>query len=212
MNKKFNQYVPLIFLAAIVLIGLIVFMGTKDTITEYSEARNAVQDYERKIQEKEKEINTLDTQIKQEQMKLQSIKPVYESGIDSSSQNLGIYGNMFENLVKRAQSNGLLIRSIEYNMTPENDPLIMEGGDRYNACELKFFLVGTYSQLQGFLSEVNNNFEYLVYVSKLSVTAFERNTDYILANTSITLYSKKPDSEIKKSSSNSRRAARRARR
>ena len=57
----------------------------------------------------------------------------------------------------------------------------------------------------------NNNFEYLVYISSLSVTAFERNTDYILANTSITLYSKKPESEIKKSSSNSRRAARRSR-
>lgn len=211
MNKKFNQYVPFVFVAAIVLIGLIVFMGLKDTITEYAEAREAVQNYERKIEEKEKEINTLDAQIRQEQIKLQSIKPVYESGLDSSAQNLGIYGNMFENLVKRAQSNGLLIRSIEYNMTPESDPLIREGGDRYNACELKFFLVGTYSQLQGFLTEVNNNFEYLVYISKLSVTAFERNTDYILANTSITLYSKKPESEIKKSSSTSRRAARRAR-
>ena len=211
MNKKFNQYVPLVFIIALVLIGVIVFMCTKDVLAEYSEAREAVQNYERKVQEKEKEVGALDSQIRQEQMKLQSIKPVYESGIDSSTQNLGIYGNMFENLVKRAQSNGLMIRSIEYNMTPESDPLVLEHANRYNACELKFFLVGTYSQLQNFLMEVNNNFEYLVYVSSLSVTAFERNTDYILANTSITLYSKKPESEIKKSSSNSRRAARRAR-
>ena len=212
MNKKFNQYVPFIFIIALVLIGVIVFMGTKDVLAEYSEAREAVQNYERKVQEKEKEVGALDSQIRQEQMKLQSIKPVYESGVDSSTQNLGIYGNMFENLVKRAQSNGLMIRSIEYNMTPESDPLVIEHSNRYNACELKFFLVGTYSQLQSFLLEVNNNFEYLVYVSNLSVTAFERNTDYILANTSITLYSKKPESEIKKSSSNSRRAARKSRR
>ena len=41
MNKKFNQYVPFVFIIALALIGVIVFMGTKDVITEYSEAREA---------------------------------------------------------------------------------------------------------------------------------------------------------------------------
>ena len=212
MNKKYNQYVPFVLIAAILLIGFIVFMGTKDTLTEFNEAQSAISNYERKIKEKENEISALDKAMNQEKVKLQSIKPVYETDLDSANKNLGIYGNMFENLVKRAQSNGLMIRSIEYNMTPENDPLLTDSADKYNACELKFFLVGTYSQLQGFLMEVNNNFEYLVSISKLSVTAFDRNTDYILANTSITLYSKKPESEIKKSASANKRAARRARR
>lgn len=212
MNKKYNQYVPFVLIAAILLIGFIVFMGTKDTLTEFNEAQSAISNYERKIKEKESEISALDKAMNQEKVKLQSIKPVYETDLDSANKNLGIYGNMFENLVKRAQSNGLMIRSIEYNMTPENDPLLADSADKYNACELKFFLVGTYSQLQGFLMEVNNNFEYLVSISKLSVTAFDRNTDYILANTSITLYSKKPESEIKKSASANKRAARRSRR
>lgn len=212
MNKKYNQYVPFVLIAAILLIGFIVFMGTKDTLTEFNEAQSAISNYERKIKEKESEISALDKAMNQEKVKLQSIKPVYETDLDSANKNLGIYGNMFENLVKRAQSNGLMIRSIEYNMTPENDPLLTDSADKYNACELKFFLVGTYSQLQGFLMEVNNNFEYLVSISKLSVTAFDRNTDYILANTSITLYSKKPESEIKKSASANKRAARRSRR
>ena len=211
MNKKYSQYVPIIFVAAIILIGIIVFMGTKDTITEFTEAQSAISNYESKIRQKEKEINALDTAAKQEQVKLQSIKPVYETDLDSENKNLGIYGNMFENLVKRAQSNGLMIRSIEYNMTPENDPLLTDSPEKYNACELKFFLVGTYSQLQGFLMEVNNNFEYLVSISKLGVTAFDRNTDYVLAKTSITLYSKKPESEIKKATANSRKSARRSR-
>ena len=209
MNKNLNQYVPLVGIGAIILAVVMIIVFTKDLLTEFNESKAAISDYERQVQAKEKEINAIDTAIEEEKLKLKSLKPVYESEIDSTSENLGIYGDMFEKLVKGAQRNGLMIRSIEYNMTPENDPLMQEHSDTYNACELKFFFVGTYSQLQSFLSEVNNNFEYLTYVSKLSVTAFSKNTDYLLINTSLTMYSKKPESEIKKTSSESRRSRRR---
>ena len=209
MNKNLNQYVPLVGIGAIILAVVMIIVFTKDLLTEFNESKSAISDYERQVQAKEKEINAIDTAIEEEKLKLKSLKPVYESEIDSTSENLGIYGDMFEKLVKGAQRNGLMIRSIEYNMTPENDPLMQEHSDTYNACELKFFFVGTYSQLQSFLSEVNNNFEYLTYVSKLSVTAFSKNTDYLLINTSLTMYSKKPESEIKKTSSESRRSRRR---
>lgn len=208
MNKKYSQYVPFIGIGAIVIAVLVAFLGTKDLINDFSEAQGAISNYERQVQEKEKEVNALDNAIKEEKLKLQSLKPVYETSVDSANENLGIYGDMFEKLVKRAQGNGLLIRSIEYNMHPDTDPLMEEHSDKYNACELKFFFVGTYSQLKSFLSEVNNNFEYLTYISKLSVTAFSKNTDYLLINTSITIYSKKPESEIKRTSQANRKAGR----
>ena len=209
MNKSLNQYVPLIGIVAVILAALLIFLCTKDLLTEFSEAKEAVANHERQVHEKEKEINAIDAAAEEERLKLKSLKPVYEAEVDSASQNLGIYGDMFEKLVKGAQRNGLMIRSIEYNMTPETDLLLEEHSDAYNACELKFFFVGTYSQLQSFLSEVNNNFEYLTYVSNLSVTAFSKNTDYLLINTSITMYSKKSDAEIKRLSSESRRSRRR---
>lgn len=208
MNKKYSQYVPFIGIGAIVIAVLVAFLGTKDLINDFTEAQGAISNYERQVQEKEKEVNALDNAIKEEKLKLQSLKPVYETSVDSANENLGIYGDMFEKLVKRAQGNGLLIRSIEYNMHPDTDPLMEEHSDKYNACELKFFFVGTYSQLKSFLSEVNNNFEYLTYISKLSVTAFSKNTDYLLINTSITIYSKKPESEIKRTSQANRKAGR----
>lgn len=210
MNKKYNQYVPFVWIAAIAIAILIIILCTKDLIAEYTETQNAVSRYERQVQEKEKEVNAIDAAIREEKLKLNSLKPIYETDIDSSSGNLGIFGNMFERLVRRAQSNGLMIRSIEYNMNPMSDPLYAEHSDIYNACELKFFFVGTYSQLQSFLSEVSNNFEYLIYISKLSVSAFSKNTDYLLINTSITLYSKKPESEIKRTSSSSAKRSEKA--
>ena len=160
MNKSLNQYVPLIGIGAIVLAVLMIIFFTKDLITEYTEARDAVANHERQVQEKEKQINAIDAAAEEEKLKLKSLKPIYEAEIDSANENLGVYGDMFEKLVKGAQRNGLMIRSIEYNKTPETDPLMEEHSDTYNACELKFFFVGTYSQLQSFLSEVNNNFEY----------------------------------------------------
>ena len=151
MNKSLNQYVPFVGIGAIILAVIIVILFTKDLLTEFNESKTAISDYERQVQEKEKEINAIDTAAEEEKLKLKSLKPIYEAEIDSTSENLGIYGDMFEKLVKGAQRNGLMIRSIEYNMTPENDPLMQEHADTYNACELKFFFVGTYSQLQSFL-------------------------------------------------------------
>ena len=209
MNKTLNQYVPFVGIGAVILAAIFVFLFTRDLITEFGESKAAISDYERQVQEKEKEINAIDTAIEEEKLKLKSLKPIYEAEIDSANENLGVYGNMFEKLIKGAQRNGLMIRSIEYNMNPENDPLMAEHSDTYNACELKFFFVGTYSQLQSFLSEVNNNFEYLTYVSKLSVTAFSKNTDYLLINTSLTMYSKKTENEIKRVSSENKRSRRR---
>ena len=80
-------------------------------------------------------------------------------------------------------------------MRPANDPIYIENPEIYNACELKFFFVGSYSQLQAFLSDMNNNFKYLTYISKLNITAFTSNTDYLLINISITLYSKKNEGQ-----------------
>ena len=100
---------------------------------------------------------------------------------------------MFEEIIRKAQKNGLMIRSIEYDMRPATDPIYLENPEAYNACELKFFFVGSYAQLQTFLSDMNNNFGYLTYISKLNITAFTSNTDYLLINISITLYSKKAE-------------------
>ena len=208
MNKSLNQYVPLIGIGAVILAVAVICFFTKDLITEFNESKSAISNYKREVQEKEREVSQIDALAEQEKLKLKSLKPIYETDLDSANENLGIYGDMFEKLVKGAQRNSLLIRSIEYNMTPENDPLLMEHGDAYNACEIKFFFVGTYSQLQSFLSEITNNFEYLVSISKLSVTAFSKNTDYLLINTSITMYSKKPESEIKRVAAENRRSRR----
>ncbi len=190
MNKKNKQYVPICFIAALIIFIAIVFLMAKGKIEEYNDLNQKTIRQNTELQNLEKRIGEIETENEQEELKLKSIKPVYES-TGASGENLAVYGNMFEEIIKRAQSNGLLIRSIEYDMKPADDPIYMEYSDTYNVCQLKFFLVGSYSQLQAFLNGINNNFEYLTSISKLNVTAFRANTDYLLINLGITLYSKK---------------------
>ncbi len=199
MNKRNKQIVPLCFLIAIVIFAVILFLVCKPKIDEYQEIqiRSAKNKIER--EDLEARIQKIEDAEKEEKLKLQSLKPIYESpASNTSNENLGIFGNMFEDIINIAQKNGLLIRSIEYDMRPAEDPIYIESPDLYNVCELKFFFVGSYSQLQSFFSDINKEISYLTYISNLNITAFTENTDYLLINTSITLYSKKPEQEISK--------------
>lgn len=196
MNKKNKQLVPAIFALSILIFALIVFFTLGPKFEEYNEAqiKNTKINVDR--ENLEDQVSKIKAEQEQEDIKMQSLKTVYKSEIESSSDNLGMFGSMFDEIIKLAQNNSLRIRSIEYDMRPASDPIYTENEDSYNVCELKFFFVGTYSQLGSFLADINNRFQYLVYLSKLDVTAFASNTDYLLISSSITLYSKKSDSEI----------------
>ncbi len=193
MNKKNKQLVPICFALAALLFFVIIFVVLKPKYEEFAEMKLRASKNNVERESLEEKIKKIDAEKEAENLKLKSLKPIYESTLESSTENLGIFGNMFEEIIKKAQKNGLMIRSIEYDMRPALDPIYQENPEAYNACELKFFFVGSYTQLQAFLSDMNNNFNYLTYISKLDITAFTSNTDYLLINISITLYSKKAE-------------------
>ncbi len=192
MNKKYQQFVPICLILAAVLIVLIVISICRPKIEEYSDIREELERNSAKKQKLEEQVRKEEADKQAQEIKLRALKPIFKTTVNSSNESLGVFGNMFEDIIKTAQSNGLLIRSIEYNMKPTNDPLYAENSGSYNACELKFFFVGTYNQMHAFLNDMNNNFEYLTAISSLSITAFQEDADYLLINEAITLYSEKP--------------------
>ena len=194
MNKKNKQLIPLCFVIAIIIFAVILFLVCKPKFDEYNETQIRVSKNKVERENLESKVQKIEDAKKAEQLKLSSLKPIYEAAAGSSSdESLRMFGNMFEDIIRIAQKNGLLIRSIEYDMRPMDDPVYIDYSDMYNVCELKFFFVGSYTQLQSFFSDMNNNISYLTYISSLNITAFTENTDYLLINTSITLYSKKPE-------------------
>lgn len=191
MNKKINQYVPICFIAAFcITIALIIFFA-KPAWQEYSEAVSSSKTTASELSSLSERMDKEKQRKAEEELNLKSIKQILESE-DSTINNLAAFGSMFDDIIKEARVNNLLIRSIEYDTKPSGDVIYDNFGNQYNVCKLKFFFIGHYSELRNFLNSITKEYKYLISVSDIKVTAFEGNTDYILINLSTTLYSRKP--------------------
>lgn len=192
MNKYIKQHFGIAAIALAVLIFfLTIWFLVKTPYEDYTSQVNKAKKDQKALAELEDQAKKIKAQEEQEQSQLKSLRPVYETTSDSPSNSTGLYGTMFDEIIKLAQNNGLLIRSIEYDVNPHYDPIFASYGDFYNVCEFKFFFVGSYNQLKAFLTDINNQFKWFISIAKMDVTAFEGNSDYLLIKISFTLYSKK---------------------
>mgnify|MGYP005765072887 CR=1 FL=1 len=191
MKKNKKLVIIICFVAAALLFVCILVSMIKGNVEDIQNAKAMSIEAEQSAQRLEQQAKELAEQQEQEKSKLSSIKPVIQEPDDSDGESLGVFGGMFDKVIALSKESGLLLRSIEYEMNPMDDAIYQNFSDIYNVCELKFFFVGSYTQLRSFLDAMVNKFEYLVSISRLNVTAFSENTDYILINMSITLYSKK---------------------
>ncbi len=192
MEKQLKKYIlPICLAGSILLLAMTIVLFVKPMIEDFQTAKEQKESTIRQEQELAKKNELLKLEQEKEEMRLKSIKQIYQSNITTEAENLGVFGTMFEDIIKKVQYNGLLIRSIEYDLKPAFDPIYQNYAEDYNTCELKFFLVGKYSQLQSFLVDLNNTFPYLLTISKMDISAFSGNTDYLIIGLSLTLYSKK---------------------
>ena len=190
MNNKNQKLVPICLLAAVLIMVAILYARCWPKIEEIQSTKQSVAESTRTRETLKNQMDDLESQRALNDMKMKNLKTIVETNVSSNVENLGIFGNLFETIVSKAQKNGLLIRAIEYNLNPASDPIFQKNPDGYNVCELKLSLVGGYNQLRAFIADLNG-IEHLIYLSKLNVTAFSENTDYLLIHMSINLYSKK---------------------
>ena len=197
MNKKYQQLVPLGLIAAVIIAIVIIVMVCTPKIEELSNLMKESKKNAAQKEQLENQVRQNETAQQAKDIKLRALKPIYEAKVSQSTQNLGIFGTMFDDVIRTAQVNGLLIRSIEYDMQPKDDPLYKAASKYYNVCELKFYFVATYTQMQSFLNDLNRSFPYLISLSSLTVTAFSENPNYLLIKAVVTLYSQKIQKDIK---------------
>lgn len=211
--KKNKKLIPLLcILASVILFIVILSTMIKGNLEDLQNAKSNSLASEKKAQKLKQQAEEIDKKEEEEKTQLNSIKPVLQEPSESDGESLSVFGEMFDRIISISKENGLLLRSLEYEKNPAGDPVYQDFSDFYNVCELKFFFVGTYAQLRSFLNAIINNFKYLVSISQLNITAFSDNTDYILINMSITLYSKKAHVTVTKNTDASPRAKKRSRR
>ena len=198
MNNKNKTYIVGIMASITILIFFVVVgIVVGPMIAKYNDLKAEVTQSNLALQKAEAESTAATASLMKEKESLKNIKEVFEADEFAASDNMGMFGTMFDDVLQRIQQNGLMIRSIENQMTPDSDPLAASFANDYNVCSLKFFLVGSYSQLKTLLYELKNQFPYLIGLSKVNVLVYKENTDYVLIDLSVTLYSKKSEKQKK---------------
>lgn len=189
MNRKNQKYIPICYVLAVVIFFGIIYLLCQPKFDEYNQSQNSSVSSTKERDSLEQKLKKLESEKAIADMKMKNLKTIVETNVDPSAANMGMFGNLFETIITKARSNGLLIRAISYDLNPESDLIFRENAG-YNVCELKLSLVGEYMKLKQFLIDLNS-LDNLIYISKIDITAFSGNTDYLVINLSINLYSKK---------------------
>ncbi|MBR5305097.1 MAG: hypothetical protein IKU37_09755 [Candidatus Gastranaerophilales bacterium] len=99
------------------------------------------------------------------------------------------FGIMFENVLSNITGNGVRIRSIDYNYSPHNDKVLQANAPGYNACELSFTTVASYSQLQNFFKSITKE-NYLTNIYEVYIEPYDRDKTILIAKFKVRLYTK----------------------
>ncbi|MBQ3642316.1 hypothetical protein II906_10405 [bacterium] len=193
MNNQKNLYLLGAVIVAIAIFVAAFLYGIKPAIENFENSKAEAIQAQSEAENLKKEYETSKAEQQKEEFQMQSIKQIFTSTLDDSSDtgNLGVYGDTFNEVINSIQSNNILIRSIDYKATPQNNVIAQQFGQDYNVCEIKFFVVCKYEQLKAFLRDLAAKSNYLISISGINTVVFEQDTDYVLSNVSLTLYSKK---------------------
>lgn len=101
------------------------------------------------------------------------------------------FAPLFEVVLTIAQNSGVRIRSIDYNYSPESDPIFAAHLPEYNVCELGIVAVGTYSQLQNFFKGLMKDSN-LNYLAEVEMQPWDKDRTILISNVKVRLYTKTP--------------------
>ena len=192
MEKLLKENIIYIFLVIIVIgagiAGSVIF------------GQQAYQSYET-VTIKQQEVQTKKDKVQQLMRERQSVKeqPVEKKVAKSGKviyEVLGqqfspeaSFGIMFENIISNITRSGVKIRSIEYNYSPQEDPVLAANAPGYNACELSFVTVGNYAQIQTFFKNLTKE-NYLTNIYEVYIEPYDKNKTILIAKFKVRLYTK----------------------
>ena len=189
--EKFIKDNLLYLLIVIIVIGggiyAIVNIGSTafNNFSEMSAKKEELATKQQKLEQIKQEKLSASSKKKKES---QSSKVIYEVlGQQFSSE--ASFGIMFENILANMSNSGLRIRSIDYNYSPDEDPVLQTNAPGYNACELSFVTVGNYSQLQTFFKNLAKE-TYLTGINEIYLEPYDKDKSILIAKFKIRLYTK----------------------
>ena len=188
--KILKENIIFLVLVVAVIVGAAWWAGTE--FQKMTENRQSLTEQQAIVEQKKRMLEEMKAKAareeKKEEKKSKSGKVIYEV-LDQQFSAEASFGIMFENIIANITNSGLRIRSIDYNYKPHNDDILNANAPGYNACELRFKTVGTYSQLQGFLKNMAKE-TYLTNLHEIYIEPFEKDKTILIATFSLRLYTK----------------------
>ena len=183
------------YIAAIPLI-LFVLLFVALVVMDKAPVRNLISNYRSRqaliseIAEQKAELDRIleDNKRKKEASQKATIKEFYK--ISDSGDVKSDFSPMFENIITMIKQNGLRMKSINYNMSPEGDNLIKNGGGAYSGCRVDFELVGYYPQFTALLNDFDL-YPYFISIGKFEVQPYQYDKRILIANISVVFYAKR---------------------
>lgn len=188
MERLIKENAAYILLVVLALIGGVYF-----NINKFNDTMNNYHD----ITAKKDELTTKQAkfeQIKQSQVKREekhvakSGKVIYEVLGQQFSPEAS-FGIMFENLLTTMTNSGVRIRSINYNYQPADDKILAANIPGYNACELSFVTVSTYTQLQNLFKNITKE-SYLSTIAEVFIEPYDKDKNILISKFKVRLYTK----------------------
>lgn len=187
--KKYAQSIGILWvISPIIAIGIV--LATCNPIMPVSNCFRAFADKNttvRELNNKQKEFNDLQAQEEaRKNSKKRSEKDIFEP----AEMQLGTgasFAEPFEDMINIARDSKIRIKSIKYDYSPTEDPIIKGELKGYNACEMKIEAVGTYSQLKHFITGVFGK-PYLTKISNIIIEPWGFDKTILIANINLTLY------------------------
>lgn len=198
MMNKFLQDNLIYFLIPIIILGaggyfsydkVNLLMQTNKELTEKKEMLETMKTKLAKIKEEKR------LQEQQQQQEVVEVKKEPKSGkviMEVLGQQFSAeasFGFLFDELLKNLTASGVRVRSIEYNYSPVNDKIGDLHAPGYNACELSFTAVGSYSQLQSFFKNLTKN-RNLSSIYEIYIEPYDKDKTILIAKFKIRLYTK----------------------
>lgn len=183
-----------------ILIVVLFFFGggylSYNTWSQWSEVSTQKNEKEQELQTKTELLNTLEAKKKASEVKEEKKPETATSGKaipEISGQQFtpeASFGVMFESVLSNITNSGIKIRDIKYNYQPADDKILSAGMDSgYNACELSFITVGSYSQFQNFFKSVAKD-TYLSSIYEIYIEPYDRDKTILITRFKIRLYTR----------------------
>ena len=190
MNNLIKKY----FIFVFIIIVAIVF-GIKNTVpvvSGYFDAHKNIKSRQEKINSLNKKIEEaklakLAEERKKDEPKI--VKMIYEVDYKSGGSSASFNG-MLDTILELAKQAGLKVKTIEFDVAPESDPIIQNHGAEYESKLLVAQFIGSYSQLQTFMRDIYKH-QYLIGIQDFKIVPYEFNKKVLIIDMKLTLYLKK---------------------